>query len=291
MKSHHYFTELSDCGKAQSGLGWLCPHLPHLPPPLGSFSSVPEPSSFLCIVRKVLLCVLKDQTGPNPNILPLSNSEPFSSPVQVRAPGPSCGSATGQGCDRVCLFCSLLSTHCPPSPTLSLGRSWWGAETGEKGKGDTSFDLGYCLPFSCALFPCFCICLASFFRDIPLWNVPRAWWSSRWPGIAGFQSLSLDCAAHLSLQSSGRAPGCWAVWSPGKMGLTSVLRVVGASLFLPWLWARAKFRTTGLFLSQLGIWTLLLESVVLIYGYKPQNFGKILWIRNIFNVQLAYFQI
>lgn len=99
---------------------------------LVAFLTVPEPSSFLWIVRKVLLCVLRDQTGPNPNIPPLSNSEPFSSQFRSVPPALPVGQPQGRGA-TVSVYAALSSLH-----TLfthpSLGRSWWGAETGERAR-------------------------------------------------------------------------------------------------------------------------------------------------------------
>lgn len=101
---------------------------------LVAFLAVPEPSSFLWIVRKVLLCVLRDQTGPNPNIPPLSNSESFSSQFRSVPPALPVGQPQGRGA-TVSVYAALSSLHTPPpSPTLSLGRSWWGRKPGERAR-------------------------------------------------------------------------------------------------------------------------------------------------------------
>lgn len=107
MKSHHYFTELSDCGKAQPGMVWLCLHL------LVASHAVPRVVSFLQSVRKVLLCELRDQTRLNPNIPLLSNSKPFSSPVQVCAPAPFVGQPQGRE-GAMSVYSSALSSLQPP---------------------------------------------------------------------------------------------------------------------------------------------------------------------------------
>lgn len=179
-----------------------------------------------------------------------------------------------------CLFIFQLSPLYTFTPPISLGPSLGGGGHRGKGKGYTSFDLGCCLPFSYAFcFPVSAfVCLSSSSETLSLGmflgpgealgdlvQLPSraSPWKYSWPKLEGalLPSTPPPPSAPQPAEPGAGSGVHWAEClqgSPGKMGLRSVVRVCGHFALLPLASGWAKFRTTGLFLSQLGIWTLLL---------------------------------